>query len=360
MALAIATTLRATTLRDNPPACPQNAFRWRVQSALAAKVNRRARVSRRPPTVPRASGDAAAAVADVDDILPAFGPGSSEWPVIHADLRSGKFGTVKLVTSEQAVAMMRDAANPAALADVRPRIEFAEFAAEDTNEPLDVRNVPYFVPHRSVAKRWQGKYFPFTTFRRLIAHTRLTFLFTFSPGYFLCTKDGLKERDPGFTSSFARKFPDRHAPIVVACKTGGDLSLAPVTVDPVTKRQVFPEGSSQYVDYSKSNSLMALYELQQAGYTNLFHLQGGVTNWCASGEPHRGDENAFYFHPTILPGILFQLIMVEGIVVRSNLAYVKKFHPENFELINQSNQAYGMINDLVQNSPINWMFDYYS
>jgi hypothetical protein len=147
---------------------------------------------------------------------------------------------------------------------------------------------------------------------------------------------------------------------VVACKTGGDLSLAPVTVDPVTKRQVFPEGSSQYVDYSKSNSLMALYELQQAGYTNLFHLQGGVTNWCASGEPHRGDENAFYFHPTILPGILFQLIMVEGIVVRSNLAYVKKFHPENFELINQSNQAYGMINDLVQNSPINWMFDYYS
>mmetsp|Transcript_189 Transcript_189/g.595 ORF Transcript_189/g.595 Transcript_189/m.595 type:complete len:335 (-) Transcript_189:151-1155(-) len=334
MALATATTLRATTLRDNPPACPQNAFRWRVQSALAAKVNRRARVSRRPPTAPRASGDAAAAVADVDDILPAFGPGSSEWPVIHADLRSGKFGTVKLVTSEQAVAMMRDAANPAALADVRPRIEFAEFAAEDTNEPLDVRNVPYFVPHRSVAKRWQG--------------------------YFLCTKDGLKERDPGFTSSFARKFPDRHAPIVVACKTGGDLSLAPVTVDPVTKRQVFPEGSSQYVDYSKSNSLMALYELQQAGYTNLFHLQGGVTNWCASGEPHRGDENAFYFHPTILPGILFQLIMVEGIVVRSNLAYVKKFHPENFELINQSNQAYGMINDLVQNSPINWMFDYYS
>jgi hypothetical protein len=39
---------------------------------------------------------------------------------------------------------------------------------------------------------------------------------------------------------------------------------------------------------------------------------------------------------------------------------VKKFHPENFETINQNNAAYGFINDLVANSPINWMFDYYS
>ena len=92
----------------------------------------------------------------------------------------------------------------------------------------------------------------------------------------------------------------------------------------------------------------------------MFHLEGGITEWCQQKLPHRGDSTKFYFHPTILPGILFQLIMVEGIVVRSNLAYVKKFHPENFETINQNNAAYGFINDLVANSPINWMFDYYN
>ena len=105
---------------------------------------------------------------------------------------------------------------------------------------------------------------------------------------------------------------------------------------------------------------MAVYELAQAGYTNLYHLEGGVTKWCLDGETHQGDPNAFYFHPTILPGILFQLVMVEGIVVRSNLAYVKKFHPENFETINANNAAYSMINDVVANSPIDWMFDYYN
>lgn len=85
----------------------------------------------------------------------------------------------------------------------------------------------------------------------------------------------------------------------------------------------------------------------------------GVTKWCTDGEAHIGNPSTFYFHPTILPGVLFQLIMVEGIVVRSNLAYVKQFHPENFEQINSNNALYGAINDFVANSPINWMFDYY-
>ena len=211
-------------------------------------------------------------------------------------------------------------------------------AGIDGDDSLDVRNVPYMVPHRSVAKRWQG--------------------------YMLCTKDGLKERDWRFTRSFAERFPDKSAPIVVGCKTGGDISMEPIRIetDPSTgrTRQVIPEGSSQYGDKSKSNSLMAIYELQQAGYTNLYHLDGGVTKWCVDGERHQGDPYKFYFHPTILPGILFQLIMVEGIVVRSNMAYVKKFHPESYDQINNTNALYGIINDLIANSPINWMFDYYS
>jgi hypothetical protein len=35
-----------------------------------------------------------------------------------------------------------------------------------------------------------------------------------------------------------------------------------------------------------------------------------VTKWCTDGELHQGDPLKFYFHPTILPGILFQLIAV--------------------------------------------------
>ena len=198
-----------------------------VQSAA-----RRAASSRRAPPAPEAAGEAATAsvASDADGVVPAFGPGSPPWPSVHADLRSGKFGEVRTVTPAQAAAMLRDDAR-AGLADVRPRIEFEEFrcGGEETSgsSALNVRNVPYFVPHRSAAKRWQG--------------------------YSLCTKDGLKERDPTFSRSFREAFPDLNAPIIVVCKTGGDISQAPVTIDPVTKRQVFPEGSSQYADKSRSN-----------------------------------------------------------------------------------------------------------
>ena len=214
------------------------------------------------------------------------------WPLIHADLKSGKFGTaVRTVSVADAKVLL---AKGASLADVRPRIEFEEFRAGiDGDNSLDVRNVPYMVPHRSAVKRWQGM--------------------------MLCTKDGLKQRDWRFTRSFAERFPDKSAPIIVGCKTGGDIAMEPIRIetDPTTgrTRQVIPEGSSQYGDKSKSNSLMAIYELQQAGYKNLYHLDGGVTKWCVDGETHQGDPHRFYFHPTILPGILFQLIMVEGIVV---------------------------------------------
>ena len=307
-----------------------------VQLASSSSSQQRASLGRDVRVRARATDSAAPSNVDesdaVDGVTPAFGPGSPQWPEVHAELRAMGVRTISVADARE----MLSSVSGAAIADVRPRIEFEEFRPGVDGDPdaPDVRNVPYMVPHRSAAKRWQG--------------------------YFLCTKDGLKERDWRFTRSFAEAFPDKSAPIIVGCKTGGDISAAPVTIDPVTKRQVFPEGSSQYTDKSRSNSLMAVYELAQAGYTNLYHLEGGVTKWCLDGETHQGDPNAFYFHPTILPGILFQLIMVEGIVVRSNLAYVKKFHPENFETINANNAAYSMINDFVANSPINWMFDYYN
>jgi|TARA_B110000503_G_scaffold129833_1_gene202520 hypothetical protein len=43
---------------------------------------------------------------------------------------------------------------------------------------LDAQNTPS-------EERAMGKYFPFITFRRLIAHTRLTFIFTISAAFVL-------------------------------------------------------------------------------------------------------------------------------------------------------------------------------
>ena len=66
---------------------------------------------------------------------------------MHADLK-GKVRTVSVADARELMA------RGASLADVRPRIEFEEFRAGiDGDDSLDVRNVPYMVPHRSVAKR---------------------------------------------------------------------------------------------------------------------------------------------------------------------------------------------------------------
>jgi hypothetical protein len=42
------------------------------------------------------------------------------------------------------------------------------------------------------------------------------------------------------------------------------------------------------------------------------------------------------------------------------MAYVKKFHPETFDKINEGNALYAAVNDFMANSPISWMFDYYN
>ena len=159
---------------------------------------------------PRASGDRGCrrrgdrpAAPDVDGVVPAFGPGSPPWPSIHADLRAGKFGEVRTVTPAQAAAMLRDDAR-AGLADVRPRIEFEEFrcGGEETSgaSALNARNVPYW-PHRSAAKRWQG--------------------------YFLCTKDGLKERDPAGHGRSARRSRTRPRPSSWGARPGGTSRRRP-------------------------------------------------------------------------------------------------------------------------------------
>ena len=239
----------ASTLAFHPALAAASAPRAR--SRRASDPSRATLRSRAPPkrttrsspvgtsASSSSSSSSSVAVADddtdaIDGVVPAFGPGSPPWPVVHAELKAATRGTVRTIYPEEAKRTID--AGGAALADVRPRIEHEEFrpgaAADDdaaatstsssstssSSSAKYVVNVPYMVPHRSVAKRWQG--------------------------YMLCTKDGLKERDPTFTRSFAAAFPDKSAPIVVACKSGGDISQEPITIDPTTKRQVIPKGSS--------------------------------------------------------------------------------------------------------------------
>lgn len=147
-------------------------------AATGARSASRRRVVARAQSIEAAASAAAREESDAaDGITPAFGEGSPPWPLVHKDLRDGTFGEVRTVSVQEASLLL--GAGGAALADVRPRIEFEEFRAggAEGDDSLEVRNVPYFVPHRSAAKRWQG--------------------------YFLCTKDGLKERDWRFTRSFA-------------------------------------------------------------------------------------------------------------------------------------------------------------
>jgi len=39
---------------------------------------------------------------------------------------------------------------------------------------------------------------------------------------------------------------------------------------------------------------------------------------------------------------------------------VKRFHPDNYAVIESNNALYGAINDAIAASPFNWMFDYYN
>ena len=169
----------ASTLAFHPALAAASAPRAR--SRRASDPSRATLRSRAPPkrttrssTVgtsasSSSSSSSSVAVADddtdaIDGVVPAFGPGSPPWPVVHAELKAATRGTVRTISPEEAKRMID--AGGAALADVRPRIEHEEFrpgaAADDdaaatstsssstssSSSAKYVVNVPYMVPHR--------------------------------------------------------------------------------------------------------------------------------------------------------------------------------------------------------------------
>ncbi|KAM1613716.1 hypothetical protein ACFX15_002121 [Malus domestica] len=80
------------------------------------------------------------------------------------------------------------------------------------------------------------------------------------------------EENPDFISSVGSQL-DKKAKIIVACAAGG-------TMRPT---QNLPEGQ-------QSRSLIAAYLLVLNGYTNVFHLEGGLYAWFKEGLPSVAEE----------------------------------------------------------------------
>ncbi|KAJ7965294.1 rhodanese-like domain-containing protein 14, chloroplastic [Quillaja saponaria] len=80
------------------------------------------------------------------------------------------------------------------------------------------------------------------------------------------------EENPEFIQSVESKI-EKNAKIIVACSAGGTMKPS----------QNLPEGQ-------QSRSLIAAYLLVLNGYTNVFHLEGGLYAWYKEGLPAESEE----------------------------------------------------------------------
>ncbi|EFN54379.1 hypothetical protein CHLNCDRAFT_135678 [Chlorella variabilis] len=92
------------------------------------------------------------------------------------------------------------------------------------------------------------------------------------------------ERDPDFLANFERVVgKNKRKTIIVACAVGGTLDTV-VRVASTGKQASDPDRSFG----RETRSLKACYELMTAGYTNVVHLQGGLSTWRYRGYPTEG------------------------------------------------------------------------
>ncbi|KAL4458437.1 hypothetical protein ABPG75_013302 [Micractinium tetrahymenae] len=88
------------------------------------------------------------------------------------------------------------------------------------------------------------------------------------------------ERDPDFLANMEKAIKNKRQQIIVACAVGGTLETV-VRVASTGKSAKDPDRSFG----RETRSLKACYELMQAGYTNVVHLKGGLSNWRYNGYP---------------------------------------------------------------------------
>lgn len=170
---------------------------------------------------------------------PAKSPAEEEWSTKRAYLLEKK---VRSVEAKEAFRLQKE--NNFVILDVRPEAEFKEA------HPEGAINVQIY----RLIKEW--------TAWDIARRAAFAFFGIFSG----------TEENPEFLQIVESKLA-KNAKIIVACSSGG-------TMKPT---QNLPEGQ-------QSRSLIAAYLLVLNGYTNVFHLEGGIYNWYKEELPTVSEE----------------------------------------------------------------------
>ncbi|PNS99736.1 hypothetical protein POPTR_015G008000v4 [Populus trichocarpa] len=165
---------------------------------------------------------------------PAKSPAEEDWKTKREVLLQKK---VRSVDVKEALRLQKE--NNFVILDVRPEAEFKEA------HPPGAINVQVY----RLIKEWTA----------WDIARRAAFAFF---GIFAGT-----EENPEFMQTVESKI-DKSAKIIVACSAGGTMRPS----------QNLPEGQ-------QSRSLIAAYLLVLNGYTNVFHLEGGLYKWFKEGLP---------------------------------------------------------------------------
>ncbi|XP_015079704.1 rhodanese-like domain-containing protein 14, chloroplastic [Solanum pennellii] len=170
---------------------------------------------------------------------PAKSPAEEEWSTKRAKLLEKR---VRSVEAKEAFRLQKE--NNFVILDVRPEAEFKEA------HPEGAINVQIY----RLIKEW--------TAWDIARRAAFAFFGIFSG----------TEENPEFIRLVESKI-NKDAKIIVACSSGG-------TMKPT---QNLPEGQ-------QSRSLIAAYLLVLNGYTNVFHLEGGIYNWYKEELPAASEE----------------------------------------------------------------------
>ncbi|KAK7384937.1 hypothetical protein VNO78_30640 [Psophocarpus tetragonolobus] len=170
---------------------------------------------------------------------PAKSPAEEDWKIKREVLLQKR---VRSVEVKEALRLQKE--NNFVLLDVRPEAEFKEA------HPPDAINVQLY----RLIKEW--------TAWDIARRAAFAFFGIFSG----------TEENPEFIQNVEAKL-DKDAKIIVACTSGGTLRPS----------QSLPEGQ-------QSRSLIAAYLLVLNGYTNVFHLEGGLYTWFKEELPTVSEE----------------------------------------------------------------------
>ncbi|XP_022887003.1 rhodanese-like domain-containing protein 14, chloroplastic isoform X2 [Olea europaea var. sylvestris] len=170
---------------------------------------------------------------------PAKSPAEEEWKIKRQLLLEKR---VRSVDAKEALRLQKE--NNFVILDVRPEAEFKEA------HPPGAINVQIY----RLIKEW--------TAWDIARRAAFAFFGIFSG----------TEENPEFIRSLESKI-DKSAKIIVACSAGGTMKPS----------QNLPEGQ-------QSRSLIAAYLLVLNGYTNVYHLEGGLYNWFKEDLPSESEE----------------------------------------------------------------------